>query len=117
MRLFMIAGLKTKNFSAEKYIREMGENTDYQKFDDMIRMVRDCSVKQRDAVVAMLELERANGEIAYGIHTSPEALMTCLVFSLDNHIHFVDGSNGGYALAAKQLKQQLRIINTAGELV
>ncbi len=117
MRAFMITGIKTKDFSAEKYMREMGENTDYQKFDDMIRMVRDCSVKQRDAITAMLEAEKNAGEIAYGIHTSSEALMTCLVFSLDNHIHFVDGSHGGYALAAKQLKQQLRIINTAGEYV
>ncbi len=117
MRVFMITGIKTESFSAEKYIREMGENTDYQKFDDMIRMVRDCSAKQRDAVTQMLESERLSGEIAYGIHTSPEALMTCLVFQLDNHIHFVDGSNGGYALAAKQLKYQLRLINTAGEQI
>ena len=36
------------------------------------------------------------------------ALMTCFVRSYQgNHVHFVDGSNGGYALAAKQLKAQL----------
>jgi len=35
--------------------------------------------------------------------------MTCFVLSTnsDEHIHFIDGNDGGYALAAKQLKQQL----------
>ena len=109
MRIFMATGAKTKDFSAEKYIREMGENTDFQKFDDMIRMVRDCTSKQRDDIVEMLKTEYHAGHIAYGVHMSNEALLTCLVFQLDNHIHFVDGSHGGYALAAKQLKQQLKM--------
>jgi hypothetical protein len=36
--------------------------------------------------------------------------MTCLVFSLEEsrHVHFVDGADGGYALAALQLKAQLQ---------
>jgi hypothetical protein len=36
--------------------------------------------------------------------------MTCYVQNLSDtaHIHFVDGGDGGYAMAAKQLKQQLR---------
>lgn len=45
----------------------------------------------------------------YGLHQSDSALMTCSLFSLEEseHIHFIDGSDGGYALAARQLKQQL----------
>jgi hypothetical protein len=37
-------------------------------------------------------------------------MMTCLVFSLDEsrHVHFIDGADGGYALAALQLKAQLQ---------
>jgi hypothetical protein len=36
--------------------------------------------------------------------------MTCVVFSLqrENHVHFIDGNDGGYALAALQFKQQVK---------
>ena len=38
-------------------------------------------------------------------------LMTCYVNSVTpgNHIHFVDGDNGGYAIAAKELKSQIKL--------
>ena len=36
--------------------------------------------------------------------------MTCYVpsFSDGKHVHFIDGGDGGYAIAAKQLKQQMK---------
>ena len=35
--------------------------------------------------------------------------MTCLVFDLTSaeHVHFIDGADGGFALAARQLKEQI----------
>ena len=34
--------------------------------------------------------------------------MTCVVFDRSvNHVHFIDGGDGGYARAAKQLKSKL----------
>ena len=43
------------------------------------------------------------------MHKSREALLTCIVFSYNgNHVHFVDGSDGGYAMAARGLKAQLK---------
>jgi hypothetical protein len=46
---------------------------------------------------------------AYGIHITDAAVVTCPVFQYHkNHIHFVDGSNGGYAMASKQLKEQIK---------
>ena len=42
-------------------------------------------------------------------------MMTCLVFSLEQsrHVHFIDGADGGYALAALQLKAQLQALAAA----
>ena len=35
--------------------------------------------------------------------------MTCVITRYEgDHVHFVDGSDGGYALAAKRMKEQLR---------
>ena len=41
--------------------------------------------------------------------------MTCLVFSLEasDHLHFIDGADGGFALAARQLKAQLAAANSS----
>ena len=52
---------------------------------------------------------RSEGWIAYGLHEADSALMTCLVFNLTDseHVHFIDGADGGFAMAARQLKQQL----------
>ncbi|MFL5812138.1 MAG: DUF3095 family protein [Bdellovibrionia bacterium] len=40
---------------------------------------------------------------------SDSALMTCFVerLSKGKHIQFVDGNKGGYAMAAKRLKEQI----------
>jgi tRNA A22 N-methylase len=43
------------------------------------------------------------------MHLSDHAVMTCLVVSPTDgqHVHFVDGGDGGYTQAATQLKAQL----------
>ena len=45
----------------------------------------------------------------YGLHPSNRAQVTCLVFERMGHqVHFIDGADGGYALAAKDLKKRVR---------
>jgi Protein of unknown function (DUF3095) len=99
---------ETTKWSA--YRDELVENSDFRKFDGMLRMVMDGSEVQATALQAFLDVEHQAGRLAYGMHKSREALITCIVQSVNgNHMHFVDGSDGGYALAAKGLKQQLAI--------
>jgi hypothetical protein len=54
----------------------------------------------------MLESHSQKDNLRCGVHRSESALMTCLVFNLDKgeHIHFVDGSDGGFTAAAKSMK-------------
>lgn len=95
-------------YNAPEYRKEMVAQTDFRKYDGMLRMVLDLAVDQADALEAVLERERIAGRLIYGFHRSDAALMTCLVFDLasSDHVHFIDGAGGGFALAARQLKEQ-----------
>ncbi len=91
------------------YKNRVIRTTDTEKFDDMLRMVISTNKTQTKKLEEYLEQEFQNGNLVYGIHKSDSALMTCLIFERHGkHIHFVDSSNGGYALAAKELKARLK---------
>ena len=100
--------MDTKAVKWSEYRNELVENSDFRKFDGMLRMVMDGSETQAAALQLFLETQHQAGKLVYGLHKSREALITCIVQSVNgNHMHFVDGSDGGYALAARGLKAQL----------
>jgi len=83
--------------------------TDYRKFDDMLRMVISGNEWRRKKLTGYLEKNYREGKLVYGLHVSDRALMTCLVFERGGQqVHFVDGADGGYALAAKDMKQRMK---------
>ena len=94
----------------DHYRNALAEHSDYQKFDDMLRMVLDCSNDQIVAIIKLCQDFHTEGKIYYGIHLSDTAIMTCQFSGFEDgqHLHFIDGGNGGYAMAAKQLKQQIK---------
>uniref|UniRef100_UPI003D0E0E9F DUF3095 family protein n=1 Tax=Arcobacter sp. TaxID=1872629 RepID=UPI003D0E0E9F len=90
------------------YKNRIIRTTDTEKFDDMLRMVISTDKTQTKKLEEYLEKEFANKKLIYGIHKSNSSLMTCLIFERHGkHIHFIDGSNGGYSAAAKELKSRL----------
>jgi len=101
-------GTKIADYDGQKYTGELRANTDYRKYDDMLRMVLDVTEPQADAIEAYLEQRFAARDVIYGTHRAPSALMTCVVFSLkqSEHVHFVDGADGGFAMAAVDLKRR-----------
>jgi len=104
-----LRNIDTKAVHWSRYRDDMVRNTDVRKFDGALRMVLDASDDQAAELERRLGAEHAAGRLAWGIHQSHEALITCLVESHQGrHMHFIDGSDGGYALAARQLKAQLR---------
>lgn len=91
------------------YKDRITHTTDTEKFDDMLRMVICTTNKESQEIETFLEKEFKSKNIIYGIHKSDSALMTCLIFQRHGkHTHFVDASNGGYALAAKEMKKRLK---------
>jgi hypothetical protein len=94
-----------------KYKQRIIRTTDTEKFDDMLRMVISTDTNQTKKLEEYLENLFLKKDIVYGIHKSDSALMTCLIFQRHGkHIHFVDSSKGGYALAAKELKNRLNFL-------
>ena len=82
--------------------------TDYRKFDDMLRMVISGNGWQRSKLTEYLERNYREGKLVYGLHVTNRALMTCLVFERNGQqVHFIDGADGGYTLAAKDMKQRM----------
>ena len=117
LMLYSLAGFllwKYRSKIWDRYKRVVREATDHEKVDDALRMVVAGTVAQRERLRAALEARRQAGELVYGIHAAPYALMTCLVFDrFGRQVHFLDGANGGYALAALEMKQQLATLSTA----
>ena len=84
--------------------------SDFKKYDGSLKMVISGTREQRLRLVAFLEELYRAGEIFYGIHVSDRALLTCLLHQESElETHFVDAADGGYALAARQLKEQIRL--------
>ena len=106
--LFFGLNLRVAGVRWGGYKKEVVENADFRKFDGTLKMVLDGSAKQEDLFREFLEKMRTEGKLVYGLHRSAQAIMTCMVFTAgQDHAHFVDGSDGGYAMAAKMMKEQL----------
>ncbi|MFB6264168.1 MAG: DUF3095 domain-containing protein [Bradymonadaceae bacterium] len=90
------------------YESQVIEHSDFQKMDGSLQMLIDTSGQEREELESFLRDQRARDRLDYGLHASDAAVMTCLVYDRDgDHVHFLDGADGGYAEAARQLKRQL----------
>lgn len=94
------------SFKPRKYKSEIVSNSDFKKFDETLRMVIDCTLAQASTIESFLQILKEEKKIVFGVHKSQKALMTCMVksASANKHIHFIDGADGGYTLAAVQMK-------------
>ena len=105
--LLMRFGLRLGGVDWAQYRDTVVLATDFQKIDDMLHMIIAGSDRQAQVLLNELDQMAAAGQLQYGAHGSDRVQMTCMILNRQNcHIHFVDGADGGYAMAAKQLKQQ-----------
>ncbi|MDX1585897.1 MAG: DUF3095 domain-containing protein [Balneolaceae bacterium] len=110
-KIFMKLGYKSSKTDWSLYKSDLSLNSDYRKFDDMLRVVITGKQEQRKKLESYLDGMFASSKLAYGIHVTDAAMVTCMVFEYHrSHIHFVDGSNGGYVMASRQLKKQMEML-------
>jgi hypothetical protein len=104
--LILKLGRPIGGFDPARYRHQLVENTDFRKFDDGLRMTLDCTPALAARLEDLLMEADKSGLARYGLHRQDAALMTCFVPSAtrSDHIHFVDGAMGGYAMAARSLK-------------
>jgi len=114
-KLLAASGFGGGGFDGRRYKRELCDNCDYRRFGDGLRMVVDLNVAEIYRLESRLAAEHRAGRLAYGLHRSSAARLTCLVRSYDGaHVHFVDGSEGGLALAARELEAQQEALAARG---
>jgi hypothetical protein len=105
--VIMRCGIRIGRFVPATYLREVVENSDFRKYDDGLRMILDCT----PGLAGELDrkLAAAKGIAVYGLHRQNAAMMTCFAPSptRSDHVHFIDGAQGGYAAAAATLKAAL----------
>ncbi len=107
--IFFKTRIKLGAFDPMHYVYTSGINADFRKFDDGLKMTIDCDADTAARLAELLSEGEEEGLIRFAIHEQHQAIMTCIVPSVttDDHVHFVDGAAGGYAMAAAQLKKQM----------
>ncbi|MBB2147255.1 DUF3095 family protein [Pedobacter sp. LMG 31464] len=95
----------------KRYLNRLVEMSDTLVMDGKINTVISGSDEQRVKLFKVLDELETEGEIIYGFHVSNASIMSCYVRDMkDDHIHFVDGAEGGYTKAAGILKDKLKLI-------
>lgn len=100
---------KLGSFDARRYKSDVSDNSDFRKFDDGLKMTVDVDPGRLARIETLLRDAAARGICRYGLHSQDTALITCFVVNPmhRDHMHFIDGAAGGYALAAAKLKETL----------
>lgn len=103
----LLGSLYFRTKLGKTYLNQLVDMSDTLVIDGRINTVFSGTTTQRQELeLALNDLER-EGHIGYGLFVSKESVMSCYVRGMDeNHIHFVDGSDGGYTKAASVLKKK-----------
>ena len=110
-KVLISRGIATSETDWAEYPKRFRASTDYRKFDGVLRMVLAGGPGERAALEAVLEEMFQEGRLAYGIHVSDRAVLTCLVYErMGQQVHFVDGAGGGYTTAAVGFKRRLKAL-------
>lgn len=101
--------VSTKQTDWGEYKSDFVKNADFRKFSDGLKLVVSGTVSQRKRLRAFLKQQHQQGTLVFGTHSSPASMTTCFVTDYQKkHVHFIDGTNGGYASASVELKKQIK---------
>lgn len=109
---FMNYRVSTNKTDWGDYKPDFIKNSDYRKFSQSLKMIITGTPKMKDELATFLESFYQEKKLVYGIHVSDSTVTTCFVKEYQkNHIHFIDGTGGGYTKASVGFKRRLKEIS------
>ena len=100
--------------SGREYLNQLIAHADTLTIDGRINTIICGDAKQHERFLNYLRHEEAGGRLFFGHHFDRQSIMTCYIQSRNRqHIHFVDGADGGYTEAAKELKVKFKKLSVA----
>ena len=92
----------------KQYLYRVTQLSDTLMLDGSINTVISGNFKQITKLQIFLDTLESQNKIIYGMHVTHASIMSCYVQDReDNHIHFVDGTEGGYTTAALVYKSKI----------
>lgn len=95
--------------AGKNYLTKITQLTDSLMLDGSINTVISGTAEQIKELTAELEAMEREGKIVFGLHITHASVMSCYVRDHDeDHVHFLDGTEGGYTSAARMFKLKLK---------
>jgi hypothetical protein len=106
----MIGTVYFKFFKAGKiYKNTVTQLSDTIMLDGLLNTVISGTDDQVNRLKTLLDNLESDKKIIYGIHITHASIMSCYIEDRgEKHIHFVDGTEGGYTSAAIMFKEKLK---------
>lgn len=102
---------KINNLRGQEYLKQVVTNADILTVDGRINTIISATRDKHNAFIQYLTQLEQMRRLVFGHFISRESVMTCYIQNRnENHIHFVDGADGGYTEAAKELKSKRRTL-------
>ncbi len=94
--------------NGKNYLYRVTQLSDTMVLDGSINTVFAGTERNINKLKLFLDALEADGKIYYGLHATHASIMSCYIEDRDeNHIHFVDGTEGGYRMADLKLKTKI----------
>jgi hypothetical protein len=108
-RLYFKFNWKINNLRGQEYLKQVVTNADILTIDGRINTIISATRDKQNSFIQYLTQLEQMDRLVFGHFISRESVMTCYIQNRnENHIHFVDGADGGYTEAAKELKGKRR---------
>lgn len=94
--------------TGKDYLQEISQLSHTLMVDGTVNCIISGTTEKIDQLIEYLDKLEAQSEMTYGIHITHASIMSCYVENRSQkHVHFIDGTEGGFTKAAEMFKAKL----------